>query len=65
MTAKYEALKKECDEMVRANEKTTKNLTKGLEQSKKEKLQNGGFAEYSNMVTSIINSEHFNHGANK
>jgi hypothetical protein len=47
------------------NEKQCSQHQKGLAQSQKEKLQNGGYAEYANMVTSIFNSEHLNndHGS--
>ncbi len=42
------------------NEKQAKDFIMGLKQSSKEKLNNGGYAEYSNMITSIFNSEHLN-----
>ena len=32
----------------------------GLKESKAEKLQNGGFMEYANLVVSIFNSDHLN-----
>lgn len=53
----------DCAEMklrLAKNEKQAKDFIKGLKQSSKEKLQNGGYAEYSNMITSIFNSEHLN-----
>lgn len=51
--------KEDADKLVNA-------FNKQMNQSKKEKLQNGGYAEYANMVTSIFNSEHLNQdGQNK
>lgn len=51
--------KEEADKLVNA-------FNKQMQQSKKEKLQNGGYAEYANMITSIFNSEHLNQdGQNK
>lgn len=35
-----------------------------LKQSKKEKLENGGYSEYANMLVSIFNSEHVNNMEN-
>lgn len=60
MQKQYE---EDCAEMklrLAKNEKQAKDFIKGLKQSSKEKLQNGGYAEYSNMITSIFNSEHLN-----
>lgn len=60
LQAKYDA---DCQEMkarLTKNEKQAKDFMKGLKQSSKEKLQNGGYAEYANMITSIFNSEHLN-----
>ena len=63
-----EPYKAQVEEMKLRNSKNEKQCSqhqKGLAQSQKEKLQNGGYAEYANMVTSIFNSEHLNndHGS--
>lgn len=42
------------------NERAAKNHIKTLKLSKKEKLENGGYSEYANMLVSIFNSEHVN-----
>ena len=42
------------------NAKQVRDFKLGLEQSKNEKVNNGGCAEYANMITSIFNSEHLN-----
>ena len=60
INAKYEADCAEMKQRLAKNEKQAKDFIKGLKQSNKEKQQNGGYAEYSNMITSIFNSEHLN-----
>lgn len=60
MNEQYNAEVKKMRERQLANEKQCKEQQKALQQSQKEKLQNGGAAEYANMVTSIFNSEHLN-----
>lgn len=42
------------------NEKAAAKHIETLKQSKKEKLENGGYSEYANMLVSIFNSEHVN-----
>ena len=42
------------------NERAAQEHIKTLKQSKKEKLENGGYSEYANMLVSIFNSEHVN-----
>jgi hypothetical protein len=60
LNEQYNAEVKKMRERQLANEKQCKEQQKALQQSQKEKLQNGGAAEYANMVTSIFNSEHLN-----
>jgi len=50
-------------EKVRENEKAAAKHIETLKQSKKEKLENGGYSEYANMLVSIFNSEHVNNMA--
>lgn len=45
---------------MRENEKAAAKHIETLKQSKKEKLENGGYSEYANMLVSIFNSEHVN-----
>ena len=40
------------------NERAAQKHIETLKQSKKEKLENGGYSEYANMLVSIFNSEH-------
>lgn len=47
-------------EKMRENEKAAAKHIETLKQSKKEKLENGGYSEYANMLVSIFNSEHVN-----
>ena len=47
-------------EKVRENEKAAAKHIQTLQQSKKDKLENGGYSEYANMIVSIFNSEHVN-----
>jgi len=42
------------------NERAAAKHIEILKQSKKEKLENGGYSEYANMLVSIFNSEHAN-----
>jgi hypothetical protein len=50
-------------EKMRENEKAAAKHIETLKQSKKEKLENGGYSEYANMLVSIFNSEHVNNMA--
>lgn len=50
-------------EKMRENEKAAAKHIETLKQSKKEKLENGGYSEYANMLVSIFNSEHVNNQA--
>jgi hypothetical protein len=45
---------------MRENEKAAARHIEVLKNSKKEKLENGGYSEYANMLVSIFNSEHVN-----
>ena len=47
------------------NEKAAAKHIETLKQSKKEKLENGGYSEYANMLVSIFNSEHVNNQENR
>lgn len=42
------------------NEKAAQAHILTLKKSKQEKLENGGYSEYANMLVSIFNSEHVN-----
>lgn len=42
------------------NERAAARHIEVLKQSKKDKLENGGYSEYANMLVSIFNSEHVN-----
>ncbi len=42
------------------NERAAQKHIETIKNSKKEKQQNGGYAEYANMLVSIFNSEHAN-----
>ena len=58
---------KNCNEIKQKmleNEKAAAKHIETLKQSKKEKLENGGYSEYANMLVSIFNSEHVNNGEN-
>jgi len=46
------------------NERAAAKHIETLKQSKKEKLENGGYSEYANMLVSIFNSEHVNNAEN-
>ncbi len=48
---------------MRENEKMAAKHIETLKLSKKEKLENGGYSEYANMLVSIFNSEHVNNMA--
>ena len=61
----HQAALEESQKRMQRNEKQAKNFMEGLKQAKEEKKQNGGYAEYANMVTSIFNSEHLNQDGNK
>ena len=52
-------------EKVRENEKAAARHIQTLQQSKKDKLENGGYSEYANMIVSIFNAEHVNNLADK
>lgn len=54
----YEAMKKKLESKMIANEKKAKKHIQTLKESLAEKKNNGGCAEYSNMVVSIFNSDH-------
>lgn len=45
---------------MRENEKAAAKHIQTLQQSKKDKLENGGYSEYANMIVSIFNAEHVN-----
>lgn len=46
------------------NEKAAAAHIATLKKSKMEKLENGGYSEYANMLVSIFNSEHVNNTDN-
>jgi hypothetical protein len=46
------------------NEKAAAKHIEVLKASKKEKLENGGYSEYANMLVSIFNGEHANNTEN-
>ena len=56
----YERNCQAISEKVRENEKAAAKHIQTLQQSKKDKLENGGYSEYANMIVSIFNSEHVN-----
>ncbi len=60
MNQQYEEQFGEIRKQLGENDKQTKQHKHFLKQSCKEKLQNGSYAEYANLVTSILNSEHLN-----
>ena len=60
MKKAYEAQRKELDMKGTANDKKCKMHNRVLKESLNEKKNNGGCAEYSNMIVSIFNSEHMN-----
>lgn len=56
----YDKNCKSISDKVRENEKAAAKHIQTLQQSKKDKLENGGYSEYANMIVSIFNSEHVN-----
>jgi hypothetical protein len=46
------------------NERAAQKHIETLKLSKKEKIENGGYSEYANMLVSIFNSEHVNNQDN-
>lgn len=45
-------------EKVRENEKAAAKFIQMTQQQRKEKLENGSYSEYANLIVSIYNSEH-------
>lgn len=60
LRSEYDETCKVISEKMRENEKAAAKHIETLKQSKKEKLENGGYSEYANMLVSIFNSEHVN-----
>lgn len=58
ISSEYENNCRIISEKVRENEKAAAKHIQTLQQSKKEKLESGGYSEYANMVVSIFNAEH-------
>jgi len=59
---------KNCDEIkakMVENEKAAALHIGTLKKSKQEKIENGGYSEYANMLVSIFNSEHVNNMNNQ
>jgi hypothetical protein len=56
-------------EQVRENEKAAAKAIQGMQQSRKEKLENGGYSETANMIVSQFFAKHVNNvgegGGNK
>jgi hypothetical protein len=46
------------------NQRAATEHIETLQESKKDKLENGGYSEYANMLVSIFNSEHVNNMEN-
>lgn len=53
----YESYCRVIAEKNRANEKDLAKHVQTLQQSKKDKLENGGYSEYANMIVSIFNAK--------
>jgi hypothetical protein len=60
LSRKYDENCEEIAKKVRENEKAAAKHIQTLQQSKKDKLENGGYSEYANMIVSIFNAEHVN-----
>ena len=60
MQSEYSHLKASLDHQMVLNERKAKRHIKTLKESLAEKKNNGGCAEYANMLVSIFNSEHLN-----
>ena len=64
MKQKYNKICEDLKAKLAENERAAQKHIETLKQSKKEKIENGGYSEYANMLVSIFNSEHVNNMEN-
>ena len=60
LAKEYKETQEELKQKLQENERAAQKHIETLKQSKKEKIENGGYSEYANMLVSIFNSEHAN-----
>ena len=58
MSKDYDKYCQVLSEKVRENEKAAAKFIQMTQQQRKEKLENGSYSEYANLIVSIFNSEH-------